>query len=270
MWKYAIHVAYLGTDFFGWQRQKVEGPKSLTVPDPSEGIQRLLEHALSEITGESPSVVGSGRTDSGVHSVGQVAHFVLRKKEWDPSKLASGLNSKLDYKVRVVTCKQVPIEFHAQRSAIKKQYSYYLQQGPCALPHCYPISWWIRKDLNISSMQKALKPMVGEHDFGAFQSKGAKPGPTTRKIFEASVSKVKLDFPEVRDFSLIRVKVIGSGFLKQMVRSIVGTLVKVGEEKVEDTLFSQILGASPKSKARSMVGPTAPSRGLWLENVWYF
>src|SRR6185295_10228105 len=121
----------------GWQKQK----GSAAGGGPS--VQQTFEAAISRITSEEVSSVGSGRTDSGVHATGQVVHFVLKSgKDWETSILKKGLNSLLGQEIRVIAVKRVPVDFHAQRSAVRKQYSYYFQQGPCALPHLEPFSWW--------------------------------------------------------------------------------------------------------------------------------
>jgi len=257
MWKYAAVISYLGTDFCGWQKQK-------GFDKPS--IQKTIELALERMTGDVLSVVGSGRTDSGVHASGQVAHFILKQKEWDPRILLRGLNGLLPRSIRVVSLCRVSLEFHAQRSAEKKQYSYYFQQGPCPLPHLEPLSWWIRKPLDLQAMSEALSALVGEHDFKPFQASGAKPGPTVRKILEADITWQPISFPCVsHSLGLVRVRIVGTGFLKQMVRGIAGTLLQVGEARRPPFCMKEILG----SLNRSLVGPTAPARALWLEQVWY-
>jgi tRNA pseudouridine38-40 synthase len=261
MWKYAVLFSYVGTQYCGWQKQKGSAAEGL----PS--IQATIEAALQRITGEEASIVGSGRTDSGVHALGQVAHFRLKKKEWDPRILQRGLNSALPIEFRALAVQKVDLDFHAQRSAVKKQYSYFFQQGPCAIPHLEPFSWWIHKKLNTAAMQQALDHLKGEHDFKSFQSSGAKPGPTVRKILEAEISQERAVFPGVPypSVGFIRVRIVGTGFLKQMVRGIAGTLLQIGEERRSPDEIQRILS----SKDRSLVGPTAPARALWLERVWY-
>ncbi len=264
MFKYAALVSYRGSRYCGWQKQKGSAAEG----EPS--IQETIEKALTRITGEETSVVGSGRTDSGVHAAGQVAHFLLRKKSWDCGILRKGLNSQLHRSIRVLALQEAPIEFHAQRSAEKKQYSYYFQQGPCELPHLEAYSWWIRKELDLDAMNVALRTLVGRHDFKPFQSSGAKPGPTVREILEGEVSREKVVFPgsahwEGTGSHLIRVRVVGTGFLKQMVRGIAGTLLQVGEGRRPAVCMEQIL----RTLDRNEVGPTAPARALWLERVWY-
>jgi tRNA pseudouridine38-40 synthase len=231
------------------------------------------------MAGEPVSVVGSGRTDSGVHSVGQVAHFILKKKFPEPWVIQRGLNGILDASIRVISAWEVPLEFHAQRSAQKKQYSYYFQQGACPLPQLEPFTWWIQKQLQLEAMQESLEYLKGEHDFKPFQASGAKPGPTVRRILEAQVTLEPISFPgfsfdflralqakQTRsDFGLVRVRLVGTGFLKQMVRGIAGTLLQVGEGRRNPICIREIL----ESRDRLAVGPTAPGRALWLERVWY-
>lgn len=270
MQKYAILVSYTGTHFCGWQKQR----KGSVSGAPS--VQSTIESALFQMTRESVSVVGSGRTDSGVHALGQVAHFVLKEKVWESQILFRGLNSILPQSIQVLAVQKVAIEFHAQHSVVKKQYSYYFQQGPCALPHLEPYSWWIRKTLDQKAMQLGLQSLIGEHDFKPFQASGAKPGPTVRRILEAEISSEPLSFPgrgeipfhrfaEKSGVSLVRVRIVGTGFLKQMVRGIAGTLLQVGEGRRPSSCFREIL----ESGNRVDVGPTAPARALWMEQVWY-
>jgi tRNA pseudouridine38-40 synthase len=268
MHKYAARISYVGTGFCGWQKQS----GSAAGGDPSIGA--LIEEILFGIVGEKASVVGSGRTDAGVHASGQVIHFVLKKKPWDTGVLLRALNSRLPQVIRVIRVLEVPLEFHAQRSAIRKQYSYYFQQGPCALPFCEPYSWWIHRRLDRSAMQRALDHLVGQKDFKVFQSRGAKVSTTVRTVFEARVEWVPLPvgLPGAwvvaagdNEFGFVRIKLMGSGFLKQMVRSIAGTLLQVGEGRRDPDCFAELLS----SQQRSQVGPTAPGRALWLEQVWY-
>ncbi len=268
MWKYATVFSYLGTDYCGWQKQK--GSAALGKPS----IQESIELALCQMTGEKVSVVGSGRTDSGVHAWGQVAHFILKGKYWDPKILQRGMNGILPMSIRALDVYPTPLDFHAQRSAEKKQYSFYFQQGPCALPYLEPLSWWIRKKLDLDAMNQAAHALLGEHDFKAFQASGAKPGPTVRKILEAEMLTESIVFPgaglsslpgALGSFCLVRFRVVGTGFLKQMVRGIAGTLLQVGEGRRPASCISEIL----KTRDRSQVGPTAPARALWLERVWY-
>lgn len=269
-----MQFTYDGTRYCGWQKQRKTG---LTTDKPS--VQETVEAAIGKMTGEVVSAVGSGRTDAGVHSFGQIVHFVLKNKVWEPWVIQRGLNGILGSSIRAVAVWAVPLEFHAQRSAVKKQYSYYFQQGPCPLPQFERFTWWIQKPLQIDAMDKALSDLKGEHDFKPFQASGAKPGPTVRKILEADVTLLPVPFPGLffnysrgleakqtrSDFGLVRVRVVGTGFLKQMVRGIAGTLLQVGEGRRDPACMREIL----ESRDRLAVGPTAPGRALWLERVWY-
>lgn len=263
--KYAMLLSYSGTNYCGWQLQK----GSAASGQPS--IQETLNHFLGLMTSQPRvSVVGSGRTDSGVHAAGQVAHFILNR-EWEVRNLFNGMNSHLPPSIRILAVKRVPIEFHAQRDAQKKQYSFYFQQGPQAMPHLEHFSWWIRRRLDDQAMQQALAALVGEHDFKPFQSSGAEVRTTVRSILEARVTREPVLFPQAMAFAggvpleMVRVRVVGTGFLKQMVRGIAGTLLQVGEGRRPATCMAEIL----EKQARNLVGPTAPGRGLWLEKVWY-
>lgn len=262
MYKYAALFSYRGTNFCGWQKQ--EGAGAAAAPS----IQETIEAALKSITQESMSVVGSGRTDSGVHALGQVAHFRLKEKEWDPNVLRKGLNSRLPLDIRVIALRAAPADFHAQRSAEKKQYSYYFQQGPTSLPHLAPYSWWIHRKLDQQAMQRALDHLKGEHDFKPFQASGSKPlKSTVREIIEAEAVWEPIAFPGLArpEFGFMRIRLVGTGFLKQMVRGIAGTLLQVGEGRRDPSCIREIL----ESGDRSEVGQTAPAKGLWLEKVWY-
>ncbi len=265
--KYALRLSYLGKNYCGFQRQSRDPEKAPALPS----IQETVEKALSKVTDTPISIIGSGRTDSGVHAVGQVFHFNLEAEKYTADKIKRGLNSLLPQDIRVIEAQVVPAEFHAQRSAIKKQYSYYFQQGPCALPHLMDTTWWIQKTLDVEAMHAALAVLLGEQDFKAFQGAGSKVGMTTiRTILEAEVTRIKMPlFPgqdlDERGFSVVRMRLVGTGFLKQMVRGIAGTLLQIGEKQREAAEMAVILS----TKNRSLVGPTAPAKGLTLERVWY-
>ncbi len=265
IWKYAALVSYVGTRYCGWQKQKGSAAEG------APSIQETIDLCLRKMTQEPEAkVVGSGRTDSGVHATGQVMHFVLRRKPWNPDILLKGLNGLLPRDIQVLAVREIPIEFHAQKSAEKKQYSYYFQQGAASVPSQEPLSRWIRKRLDLAAMQDAVNRLVGEHDYKPFQARGAKVGTTVRRILEAEISELPLPFPgstpvPSNPVTLVRVRLVGTGFLKQMVRGIAGTLLQVGEGRRPPSCMSEILATGD----RNLVGPTAPARGLWLERVWY-
>jgi tRNA pseudouridine38-40 synthase len=265
--KYAMRLSYLGKNYCGWQRQSRNPEKKPELPS----IQEIVEHAVSKMMDEETSVVASGRTDAGVNATAQVAHFWCTHSKLTPEIFYRGLNSLLPIDVRVMEVHAVADEFHAQRSAVKKQYSYYFQQGPCTLPQFADSSFWISRTLDVEAMNEAIQALLGEHDFKAFQGAGSKPDlPTVRTMLEAEV--VRLPMPEFpgqdlneRGYSMVRIRIVGTGFLKQMVRGIAGTLLQVGEKRRNASDMAMVLA----SKNRSLVGPTAAAKGLTLERVWY-
>jgi tRNA pseudouridine38-40 synthase len=250
----------------GWQKQRG------SAADAGPSIQETFEEALQKAAAEPKvTVIGSGRTDSGVHANGQVVHFTLIRREWDVNKLFLGLNTTLPRNIRTLAVKKVAHDFHAQRSATHKQYSYYFQQGPAALPHLEPFSWWIRRRLDMDAMREGLSHLIGRHDFKAFQASGAPVGrSTTREILEGEISWIPLPVPfhtsvTGNELGYVRIRLIGTGFLKQMVRGIAGTLREIGEGKRPASDVVEIM----RTRDRTQVGATARARGLWLERVWY-
>lgn len=243
-------LAYEGTPFCGWQRQS----------DGGKSIQEAIEHALQSITGERTPIIGSGRTDAGVHACGQVAHFDLRLKEWDPLVLRKALNSLLPQSISVIEIKAVSPDFHAQRSAHSKRYSYYYLQGPTDMTFYRPFTRWIQKELSIERMQAASQALIGTHDFKVFCASGSTAKTTVREVLDTRFETIPNG-----SYSLVRFSIHGRGFLKQMVRSIVGTLTQIGLGQRPVDAIEGLM----KSQERSKVGPTAPARGLWLEEVFY-
>jgi tRNA pseudouridine38-40 synthase len=265
--KYALRISYIGRNYCGWQRQKAEGQRT----DLPPSIQETVEAALSKMANHPVTVVGSGRTDAGVNALGQVVHFRLPTERFTTDVLRRGLNSLLPRDIRIMEAMKVPEEFHAQRSATQKQYSYYFLQGPSDLPQWRDVSWWIHRRLDEKAMQEAVSFLVGEHDFRVFQASGGNPGKSTvRTLIEAEVVRLPMPAFPGRDldeagYSMIRVRLVGTGFLKQMVRGIAGTLLQIGEKHRKPSDMADLL----RTGDRHAVGPTAPAKGLTLERVWY-
>ena len=257
MSRFLLNLMYDGTNYCGWQKQNSSTPS----------IQKTIENAIYKITKEKVIVTGSGRTDSGVHALEQIAHFDL-KKEWEITKLKKAINAMLPISIRIKSIAKKNENFHANKNVLMKQYGYYFQQGPLVLPSKRLYSVWIHKNLDINKMNKAIKTIIGIHDFLPFQSSGSSVKTTTREIFEAEVLKININQEmslSFKDMFFIKLRILGSGFLKQMVRSISGTLLEIGEGKRNEDSFTQIL----KKKDRKLTGKMAPPRGLWLEKVWY-
>ncbi len=268
--KYVALISYVGTNYTGWQTQAHE-----TGHHPT--IQETIEGALDKMIGHRVHLTASGRTDTGVHALGQVAHFTIDwslpprsgKPEITPYHLLRGLNTNLPAAIRILDLRKIDENFHAQLGAQKKQYSYYVQTGIAPSALHTPFSRFHSGPLSLTAMNEAAKMLVGEHDFKPFQAAGGKPMKTTvRKIFECEVTECPQDVPfptSLASLRLLRIRVVGSGFLRHMVRGIAGTLMQIGSGKRPPTDMQRIL----ETQDRELVGTTAQSQGLWLERVWY-
>jgi len=245
MRKLKILIEYEGTRYYGWQLQ----PNQVS-------IQEVLESKLHKITREKIRVIGSGRTDSGVHAEGQVAHFQTRST-MQLQEFLKAMNSLLPPDIVVKKVEEAKPDFHAQISATRKTYRYTIlnRDYPSALQGRMA-HYIATPTLDVTAMRKAARCLVGSHDFKSFQGSGCTAKTTMREIYRLSVVK-KDDF--------IRITVDGSGFLKYMVRNIVGTLIEIGWGNWPPEQMKAIL----KSKNRRLAGPTAPSRGLCLVKVVY-
>jgi len=240
-----LFLEYEGTRYHGWQLQVNQ-----------VSIQGVLESKLHKITGEKIRVIGSGRTDAGVHAEGQVAHFQTNST-MKLNEFLKAMNSLLPSDIVVKKVAEAKPDFHAQISATRKTYRYTIlnRDYPSAL-NCRQAHYIAIPILNVTAMRKAARYLVGKHDFKSFQASGCTAHSTQRELYRLSIVK-KDDY--------IRITVDGSGFLKYMVRIIVGTLIEIGWSKWPPERMKKVL----KSKDRLMAGPTAPSRGLCLIKVVY-
>ena len=242
---FKLIIEYDGTHFHGWQFQK---------NDPT--IQAAIEKALSTMTGQQIRLNGAGRTDAGVHAVGQVANFHCDTR-LEADELQKGLNSLLPPDIVIRKCEIVNSSFHARFDARGKRYRYSIlnQALPSAIGRRY--AWFLRQPLDISSMQAALKQFVGRHGFSAFEGSGSPRAHSIRTITRAELRSV--------ESNRLEITVTADGFLRYMVRNIVGTTVAVGAGKIEVSAVSEIL----ESGDRSQAAPTAPPHGLCLMEVTY-
>ena len=238
-------IEYDGSNYLGWQIQ----PKGHT-------IQGVIQDRLKRLTGEPLQLIGSGRTDAGVHALGQVAHFKTESR-MDANTFQRALNSLLPEDIVIRRAEEVEADFHARRSAKSKIYEYRIlnRSTPPAVDRQYV--WHVPQKLNLDEMKKATHNLVGEHDFSAFRSVGSSTRSSVRNILRADWKTGK--------GGLLRFEIEATGFLKQMVRAIVGTLVEVGRGKIDAEGFRDILN----SKNRREAGPTAPAHGLFLKEVRY-
>lgn len=244
--KYKAVVEYDGTAYHGWQLQA-------DLPT----IQGALEAALGKILGRPTRVHGSGRTDAGVHALGQVAHFVA---EWShgEEQLRKAWNSVLPPDVSVYDLKQVGDDFHARHSAHAKTYRYHIRNLVYRAPLQRLYAWHVPYPLDLPRMQEAADSLLGSHDFAAFGLPTEGTPSTVREILHARWERTTSD-------GMLAFSICGTGFLRYMVRSIVGTLVRVGSEKLTPEAFAEILA----SRDRNGAGPAAPPHGLYLVSVEY-
>ncbi|HYA91077.1 MAG TPA: tRNA pseudouridine(38-40) synthase TruA [Thermodesulfobacteriota bacterium] len=238
-------IEYDGTNYQGWQVQP-GGPT----------IQGTLEEKLSRLTGERIRLTGSGRTDSGVHALGQVAHF-RTQSQMDIRAIQRALNSLLPPNIVIQKVDEVDEGFHARKHSKSKVYEYRILNRNLRSVFHHGYVWHIPQKLNLTEMKKAAQSLIGEHDFSAFRTVGSPTRTTIRRVIRA-------EWKRGRD-GLIRFEVEANGFLKQMMRSIVGTLVEIGRGKMNAADFRKILN----SKDRKEAGPTAPAQGLFLKEVKY-
>lgn len=243
--RFRITVAYDGTAYYGWQVQ----PEHRTV-------QQCIEESLERLTGETVKVHGSGRTDQGVHAAGQVAHFDLSRK-WVCTALMKGLNAVLPADIRVLRVNRAKPDFHARRSAVRKEYRYFIWNHPVMDPCRRLYAVQARRPLDIGAMQAAAGLLVGRHDFAAFTANANREvGSTIREVYGLSVRK---------QGPLVVIRATSEGFLYKMVRSLTGILLRVGEGQVGPEIVQEIL----ESRVRTARVPTAPPQGLFLWRVWY-
>lgn len=242
----AIQLAYDGTDFVGSQYQRT-----------GRSVQAVLEQAWTRLTGEDQRWTFAGRTDAGVHAHGQVANVRTTTTHSLPT-IQRALNALLPRDVAVRDVWEAEPEFHARFSAVRREYRYTILHEPWPVPLLRRTSWQITGALDVAAMQAAATLLLGEHDFATFGVVDA--GPTVRVCTEAMIT------PELRDGYRTLVVALGAnGFLRHMVRAIVGTLVEVGQRKRSVSDFGAVLASRDRRKA----GPTAPPHGLSLVAVIY-
>ena len=240
-----LTIAYLGTKFHGWQRQ----PSQCTV-------QGELERALAAMTGGiAAAVVGAGRTDTGVHAAGQVAHVDL-PIAIPPSGLQKGLNQHLPQEIRVRAVRRAPPEFHARKSAHGKLYTYRVRWREAALPWLGLRTATLDPITSVTNLEAAIRLLPGHHDMASFTVPGATDGPTSRTLYDVRCRRRQSGFD---------LEFLGDGFLRYQVRRMVGALLGVARDRLTVADFGQLLD-HPRAGASLL---TAPARGLTLEHVYY-
>ena len=245
--RYFITFSYDGTDFKGYQKQ----PKSRTVQGELEAVLKKLNRD------NDVSVVASGRTDAGVHAINQKAHFDI-DKEIDCDKFLNSVNSLLPDDIYVKDVKLVSDNFHARFDAIGKEYIYQINMGdynPLERKYVYQH----KKKLDVVEMQRAMKYLEGTHSFKAFTKADDEREDYVRTLSQTNIIR------DLKDVSKITLVFIGNGFMRYMVRNMVGTLIEIGEGKRRSEEIINIIASEDRTKA----GKTAEAQGLFLKNVFY-
>ena len=237
-------VAYDGTNYRGWQIQ----PNGIT-------IEELLNTHLSELLGEKITVTGASRTDSGVHSMGNVAIFDTNTR-MPAEKISFALNQRLPEDIVVQESKEVPSDWHPRYQVSRKTYEYRILNRTFRQPMRRLDTYFYHYPLDVEKMQLAAAYLVGEHDFKSFCAVGAQVKTTVRTVYSCDVSK---------ENDVITIRITGNGFLYNMVRIIAGTLIRVGGGELEPERIPEILTACDRSAA----GPTAPAHGLTMIGITY-
>jgi tRNA pseudouridine38-40 synthase len=242
---FKITIEYDGTTYHGWQRQKND-----------RTVQEEIEKALLTITGQDVTLTGSGRTDAGVHAYAQIANFKSDTR-LGRQDFFGGLNSLTADDIVITGCEEVDASFHARYDVKSKVYVYKVLNRPIPAAISRQYTWYIRKKLNLEAIRAAGAHLIGSHDFKAFEGVGSPRSHTTRSVFKTGLIEEQDGY--------LTFEIEADGFLRFMVRNIVGTLVEVGLDKISPDEFKRILA----SKDRSRAGATAPAHGLFLARVNY-
>ena len=240
-----LTIEYDGKEYQGWQKQTNK-----------LNIQGNIEQAIKIITGEDVELNASGRTDAGVHAWGQVANFKTNSNI-PIEKFAIAINSNLKKSIRIISAEEVDERFHSRLSCKRKTYRYIINNSEFSSAIYRNLETHIPQKLNIEDMKKAITYFVGEHDFKAFKASGTSSKNSVRTIYDAKI----YEMPNNR----IYIELTGNGFLYNMVRIIVGTLVEVGLGNIKPEKVKEIID----SKDRKMAGKTLPPNGLYLLKVEY-
>ena len=240
-----IIIEYDGTGYHGWQRQRGD----IT-------IQETIEEKIGVITQEKIRLIGSGRTDAGVHAIGQVANFKIESKIGERN-LLRGINSLLPEDIIIKSLVEVDERFHARYNAKSKIYLYQIFNSPVPSALYRNYSWFVHSLLDMDNMQTAAGQLIGSHDFSSFCAANNDTSDYMRKVINVSINQGK--------DGIIKFLIEADGFLRYMVRNIVGTLVDVGRGKLSPSEFLGIM----KAEDRNMAGITAPPQGLFLKEVKY-
>ena len=254
-----LTIAYDGTRYAGWQRQVSNQQSAISSQRKTKRtkptIQGTLERVLSRILQEPVRVVGSGRTDAGVHALAQVAH-VRTRRTVEVRRVLRSVNALLPKDIAVLRIERAAAQFHARLHATRKRYRYRIYTGQVVPPFIHPYVLHVRTPLNVALMRREADALRGRHDFKAFARVGGRSFVTVRTMRDVRV---------IRRVQEIHVEVEGDGFLHTMVRSIVGTLLDIGRARLPAGTVRRMV----RTRRRDLAGTTAPARGLVLVSVTY-
>ncbi len=248
-------IEYDGTRYLGWQSQRSGGT-----------IQDILVETVRGITGEKVRLTGASRTDAGVHALGQVAVFGTGSS-LSTDVIVRALNAKLPRDIRIIDAGEADGTFHPRYGATRKSYLYLIAAGRRQSAFLHRYLWEVRTDLDTAEMTRAAAHLIGGHDFSAFMGSGCGSRTQVRTVCSLDITRCgEMQFMTSSisgDF--IKIRIEANAFLRHMVRNIAGTLVEVGKRKISPEAVADIL----KSRDRQKAGPTAPAKGLFLENITY-
>ena len=239
-----IKIEYFGKNYVGWQMQQ-----------NGVSIEGKICEAAEKLLGHSIKLYGSGRTDSGVHALGQTANFYTESRV-PTGKIAGGLNAYLPEDIRIISAEEKPMKFHARYDAKSKEYVYVIYNRSIMHPVLRDRATHVFYELDLEKMKRAAKDLIGEHDFSAFMGSGSNVKNTVREVYDARFEK---------EGNLIRFYIRGNGFLYNMVRIIIASLIDIGRGRFEEDRIRKILS----SRDREMANVTAPPEGLYLREVFY-
>lgn len=248
-----LRVAYDGTAYAGWQRQ-----------NNGLAVQEVIEEAIFGLFSERVRLDASGRTDAGVHALGQIAAMTLCYPI-PTDRLVLALNSRLPEDIRILEAWKAEPDFHPQYMAKRKNYCYTYFNGPFLLPQYRLTMGHIHETMDLAAINEALSSLEGTHDFEALSASGRTAKTTVRTVYRAHASAEPVSLLHPEDGQIVRIEITGNGFLYNMVRIIAGTCADIGRHRLPTTIFLDAI----ERKDRTILGMTAPAKGLTLLNVEY-
>lgn len=255
MRKIRLLLEYDGTAYHGWQLQA-----------KGDTLQGVIEDRIVKITGEYSRIVGASRTDAGVHALGQTATF-RTGSDLDATTIKKALNALLPGDIRVLDASEVEDSFHPRKDAVEKSYFYIIANQRKSPVFLSRYSWLVAQQLDMRTMKEAAEVLIGNHDFSSFMGTGSDIQSPAREILSLSIERLEgIGFMTVAlNGNFIKIRIAANGFLRHMVRNIVGTLTEIGRGRTHKYAMKEILN----SRDRKRAGRTAPPNGLFLERIVY-